>query len=939
MIKKLLYKIGCTILYLVCSSFLAVQLAYFLSFRYDLEAYKNASRICLDPKIIYWQGNNDYAKLAGTLILLGLASILFWLFTPSKTERQKKNAERRLTKSERMSTSKRATTHEAKKGMVRFQFNKYGNMNHVYYNHKKYYIYPQWWLGVISVLLFIFSLLGLFNNVVESIGNLIVPSWRFPLAVMRGKDELLINIACASTAAYLICSMPVCDLKAFRQQGNIHNSLFGSGGLLVPHFRDFTDFVFNPLKHWWNIMVVYFRQSDMHKMNELKYWKIDGKTTCRRAGIPIITKKNMVWVHAEDNHSGTIGTTNSGKTWSIIKIMIACCGMSGHCMIINDLKGELYEGLSGFLKKIGYNVRAINFRDPTRSDCWNPFGLVVKSYREEEKKFLNSFKNENEREHFLNKKKSFILKNEYLTQLYELSGNLKRDKSTNRNELESKLKKIEVEIKTTSDEIEKLRNQIETLQESDDFPHANYSEAWEYLNDICDNLCREKDAKNVFFWQQASLIMFSAVAFLLEYTYIDKDTGELKHLEDEQINFQNIKLIRQEGFEMERINGTSQQKWKYYLSNYFFKTDKCRDGLGLFSSQASESLNDVLKTFDNKVALGTLNENISKMLSRSTFNFEEIAEKKTAIFLIVHDEKSTYYPFTNIFINQFYIQSIRIANQTEKDKKGGKLPIPLDVIWDEFGISPKIDSVESMFAACRSRGVRWHIVMQNREQLMSNYGKEDAKTIESNIVDNVFLLGDEDSAKAFSGQCGKMLKWNKERESFDSIPCFSEDELAHLSLSEAVTRIQRKPAYKTRYRGFDKYVFYKSLSACDSDVIQNNLKKFSLFSIDRVFKKLVSSDELADLEKQVYAKVQKSNTEEKEETAEAVRHVDRGRKENMLKPNFTVESQKKEGRKNHENLYNTLMGVKENQQQEKEERQIRRNDLRTFDLRESSFRS
>ena len=112
-----------------------------------------------------------------------------------------------------------------------------------------------------------------------------------------------------------------------------------------------------------------------------------------------------------------------------------------------------------------------------------------------------------------------------------------------------------------------------------------------------------------------------------------------------------------------------------------------------------------------------------------------------------------------------------------------------------------------------------------------------------------------------------------------------------------------------------------------------------MFSIDRVFKKIVSSDELADLEKQVYSKVQKSNTEEKEETAETVRHVDHGRKENMLKPNFTVDSQKKEERKNHENLYSTLMGVKENQQQEKEERQIRKNDLRTFDLRESNFRS
>ena len=58
----------------------------------------------------------------------------------------------------------------------------------------------------------------------------------------------------------------------------------------------------------------------------------------------------------------------------------------------------------------------------------------------------------------------------------------------------------------------------------------------------------------------------------------------------------------------------------------------------------------------------------------------------------------------------------------------------------------------------------------------------------------------------------------------------------------------------------------------------------------------------------------------------------------MLKPNF-VESKRTEERKNHDNLYNTLMEVKEEQQQEKEERQIRKNDLRSFDLRESSFRS
>lgn len=60
-----------------------------------------------------------------------------------------------------------------------------------------------------------------------------------------------------------------------------------------------------------------------------------------------------------------------------IKIM----GYAGESMIINDVKGELYDRTADMLQKLGYNIIIINFRDTLNGNCWNPLYIPYMYYK------------------------------------------------------------------------------------------------------------------------------------------------------------------------------------------------------------------------------------------------------------------------------------------------------------------------------------------------------------------------------------------------------------------------------------------------------------------------------------------------------------------------------------------------------------------------------
>ena len=106
-----------------------------------------------------------------------------------------------------------------------------------------------------------------------------------------------------------------------------------------------------------------------------------GQETTDAAGIPLIIKKDEVWVDNGEYHSLVIGATGSGKTQTVIFPTVEVLAKKKESMIITDPKGEIYEKTSNMLRDKGYNVLVLNFRDPQEGNCWNPLTLPYRMYK------------------------------------------------------------------------------------------------------------------------------------------------------------------------------------------------------------------------------------------------------------------------------------------------------------------------------------------------------------------------------------------------------------------------------------------------------------------------------------------------------------------------------------------------------------------------------
>lgn len=130
--------------------------------------------------------------------------------------------------------------------------------------------------------------------------------------------------------------------------------------------------------------------------------------------------------------------------------------------------------------------------------------------------------------------------------------------------------------------------------------------------------------------------------------------------------------------------------------------------------------------------------NLSRMLSGNTVDIRNIGREKTAVYLIVPDEKTTYHFLITTFIKQAYQILI---NEAQKEKNF-RLPVRVNFVLDEFCNMPKIPDMPAMISAARSRNMRYFLVAQSMHQLKGKYG-EDADTIKGNCDNWVFLTSKE----------------------------------------------------------------------------------------------------------------------------------------------------------------------------------------------------
>ena len=104
--------------------------------------------------------------------------------------------------------------------------------------------------------------------------------------------------------------------------------------------------------------------------------------TAKAGGVPIIYDKDSAYIDDSNMHSLVIGATGSGKTAGIINPTMKMLMKGKESMVITDPKGEIYEDNYKILKDLGYQIIVLNFREPQKGSCWNPYDLPYKYQQE-----------------------------------------------------------------------------------------------------------------------------------------------------------------------------------------------------------------------------------------------------------------------------------------------------------------------------------------------------------------------------------------------------------------------------------------------------------------------------------------------------------------------------------------------------------------------------
>ena len=212
----------------------------------------------------------------------------------------------------------------------------------------------------------------------------------------------------------------------------------------------------------------------------------------------------------------------------------------------------------------------------------------------------------------------------------------------------------------------------------------------------------------------------------------------------------------------------------------------------------TETRGGILSVFRQKIRLFASREQLSEMLAYSDFNMRDIGKEKTAVFMIIHDEKTTYHALATIFIKQCYETLIDVAQEC-----GGKLPFRTNFILDEFANMPPLKDVTTMVTAARSRAIRFTFIIQNFAQLNDVYGKEDAETIRSNCGNLMYLLTTELAAlEEISKLCGEVK--SKKDDKTASQPLVTVSDLQKLKMNEVIILRNRMNPFRTKLKqGFD----------------------------------------------------------------------------------------------------------------------------------------
>ena len=144
-------------------------------------------------------------------------------------------------------------------------------------------------------------------------------------------------------------------------------------------------------------------------------------------------------------------------------------------------------------------------------------------------------------------------------------------------------------------------------------------------------------------------------------------------------------------------------------------------------------------------------QELRDLMKEDELELDTLGDKKTALFVIISDTDDTF----NFVVSIMYSQLFNLLCDKADDVYGGRLPIHVRCLLDEFANIGLIPKFEKLIATIRSREISASIILQAQSQLKAIY-KDNADTIVGNCDSTLFLGGKEKTTlKELSETLGK----------------------------------------------------------------------------------------------------------------------------------------------------------------------------------------
>lgn len=213
-------------------------------------------------------------------------------------------------------------------------------------------------------------------------------------------------------------------------------------------------------------------------------------------------------------------------------------------------------------------------------------------------------------------------------------------------------------------------------------------------------------------------------------------------LEPGSLSFGNIAYVSKDFEEWVRNGGLSASdvKWRRYKEYYNSLPSDIQNSIKSFlQSNAKSTFENLISMLYTILAPFIGNRALLEMMSSSDLDFSEMGRRPIAVFVIVPDETTAYYPIVALMLSEAYMSLLKDVGDD------GVLRNKVVFLLDEFGTlcsnsASILPQFSAWVSASRSRGISLMIVLQSFSQLEKGY-PDHYETILNNMAVSIFMRG------------------------------------------------------------------------------------------------------------------------------------------------------------------------------------------------------